>query len=501
MWRRIMNYRSTRSNETVTAEEALLKGLAADGGLYVPEQLPDPFLDADVLKAMSYEELAAFVLHHFLTDITLKDLSKLTHDAYTGTFDTSEIVPVKTLSESFSMAEMFHGRTCAFKDLALSLFPHLLVYAKKKLGDGKETLILTATSGDTGKAALEGFKDVPGVHIMVFYPSHGVSPLQKDQMQKQLGENVKVLGIEGNFDDAQSALKNIFVSDLRDEALEKGVLFSSANSINIGRLLPQVVYYVWIWLSLLRSGSIGSRESFNVVVPTGNFGNILAAWIAKKIGTPIGQMICASNENKVLADFFETGEYNINREFHLTESPSMDILISSNFERFLYYMTGSSDEVLKDMTELRENGVYRVPEEERKKVSGEMIGGWADSDTMRKAISDVYEKYDYLMDPHTAVAYAVYDNLRRSGKVTRHTHTVIISTAHPYKFPGAVSEALGIAAEENPYDTLRSIKKYTGIPIPSQLGELENRKKRFTDVINPENIKESIQELVDEIVK
>ena len=212
-------------------------------------------------------------------------------------------------------------------------------------------------------------------------------------------------------------------------------------------------------------------------------------------------MICASNENKVLADFFETGEYNINREFHLTESPSMDILISSNFERFLYYMTGSSDEVLKDMTELRENGVYRVPEEERKKVSGEMIGGWADSDTMRKAISDVYEKYDYLMDPHTAVAYAVYDNLRRSGKVTRHTHTVIISTAHPYKFPGAVSEALGIAAEENPCDTLRSIKKYTGIPIPSQLGELENRKKRFTDVINPENIKESIQEVVDEIVK
>lgn len=494
-------YRSTRgTDKAYTASEAILKGLSEDGGLFVPDRIPKLDLPLSALAGMTYQETAYEVMRRFLTDFTAEELKQCIENAYDEKFDTPKIAPLVEKNGTFYL-ELFHGATIAFKDMALSILPHLLTTAAKKNQVKNEIVILTATSGDTGKAALEGFKDVPGVHIMVFYPSHGVSPLQKDQMQKQLGENVKVLGIEGNFDDAQSALKNIFVSDLRDEALEKGVLFSSANSINIGRLLPQVVYYVWIWLSLLRSGSIGSRESFNVVVPTGNFGNILAAWIAKKIGTPIGQMICASNENKVLADFFETGEYNINREFHLTESPSMDILISSNFERFLYYMTGSSDEVLKDMTELRENGVYRVPEEERKKVSGEMIGGWADSDTMRKAISDVYEKYDYLMDPHTAVAYAVYDNLRRSGKVTRHTHTVIISTAHPYKFPGAVSEALGIAAEENPYDTLRSIKKYTGIPIPSQLGELENRKKRFTDVINPENIKESIQEVVDEIVK
>ena len=496
-----MKYRSTRSDETVTAEEALVKGLASDGGLYVPEELPAPFLDADLLKDMSYEELAAYVLSHFLTDIPVDDLKKLTHEAYTGTFETTEVVPVKTLSESFSMAEMFHGRTCAFKDLALSLFPYLLVYAKKKQKDGKEVLILTATSGDTGKAALEGFRDVPGVHIMVFYPSHGVSPLQKDQMQKQLGDNVKVVGIEGNFDDAQGTLKKVFGSTLREESEKKGVLFSSANSINIGRLLPQVVYYVWIWLRLLRSGSIGPREAFNVVVPTGNFGNILAAWIAKQIGIPIGELICASNENKVLADFFATGTYDINREFHLTEAPSMDILISSNFERFLYFMTGSRNTVAEDMKKLKETGIYSVDEESMKTIDDTMKGGWASTEAMEKAMSDVYEKYDYLMDPHTAVAYAVYDNMRRNGKIPRHTHTVIISTAHPYKFPGVVAKTLGLSPAENPYDTLRAIEEKTGIAIPKQLGELEKRKQRFTDVVDRTKMADAIAEYVEEIIK
>ncbi len=496
-----MKYRSTRSNETITAEEALVKGLASDGGLYVPEELPAPFLEEEQLKDLSYEELAAYVLQHFLTDIPTEDLKKLTHDAYTGTFETSDIVPVKTFSESFSMAEMFHGRTCAFKDLALSLFPYLLVYAKKKQKDDKEILILTATSGDTGKAALEGFRDVPGVHIMVFYPSHGVSPLQKDQMQKQLGDNVKVVGIEGNFDDAQGTLKKVFGSQLREESAEKGVLFSSANSINIGRLLPQVVYYVWIWLRLRRSGSIGPREAFNVVVPTGNFGNILAAWIAKQIGTPIGELICASNENKVLADFFATGTYDINREFHLTEAPSMDILISSNFERFLYFMTGSRETVAKDMAQLKEIGIYSLSEEDMKKVQAEMQGGWASPEEMEKAMADVYEKYDYLIDPHTAVAYAVYDAMRRNGKIPRHTHTVIISTAHPYKFPGVVAKTLGLEAKENPYDTLREIEEKTGIAIPKQLGELENRTCRFDEVVDRTKMAEAIADYVDEIVK
>ena len=496
-----MKYRSTRSNETVTAEEALLKGLADDGGLYVPEFLPKPFLEAEALKDMSYEELAAFVLSHFLTDIPEDTLKELTHSAYTGTFETKDIVPVKPLSQAFSMAEMFHGRTCAFKDLALSLFPYLLVYAKKQDKDGKEILILTATSGDTGKAALEGFRDVPGVHIMVFYPSHGVSPLQKDQMQKQLGDNVKVVGIEGNFDDAQGTLKQVFGSELRKESAEKGVLFSSANSINIGRLLPQVVYYVWIWLKLMENGSIGAGEKFNVVVPTGNFGNILAAWIAKQVGAPIGELICASNENKVLADFFATGTYDINRPFHMTEAPSMDILISSNFERFLYYLTGSADAVAEAMDKLKKEGKYEVSKEAFQKAGLEMMGGWASPEDMIHAMSGVYETCDYLMDPHTAVAYAVYDHLRREGKVPHHSHTVIISTAHPYKFPGVVAKALGLAEKESPYDTLREIEESTGIAIPKQLGELETRPKRFTETVDRKDMADAIRAYVDEIAR
>lgn len=494
-----MKYRSTRSNETVTAEEALVKGLADDGGLYVPEFLPAPFLHADELKDMTYEELAAFVLSHFLTDIPEEELKKLTHSVYTGTFETKDIVPVKPLSQAFSMAEMFHGRTCAFKDLALSLFPYLLVYAKKEEKDDQEILILTATSGDTGKAALEGFRDVPGVHIMVFYPSHGVSPLQKDQMQKQLGSNVKVVGIEGNFDDAQGTLKQVFGSSLRKEEAEKGVLFSSANSINIGRLLPQVVYYVWIWLKLLKNGSIGEHESFNVVVPTGNFGNILAAWLAKQVGAPIGRLICASNENKVLADFFETGVYDINRPFYMTEAPSMDILISSNFERFLYYLTGSAEQVRESMDRLKKEGKYEVSKEAFAEADMEMMGGWASPEDMAHAMSEVYENYDYLMDPHTAVAYAVYDHLRREGEIPRHSHTVIISTAHPYKFPGVVAKALGLKEMESPYDTLREIADKTGIPVPKQLGELENRPKRFTETVDRKDMADTIRSYADEI--
>ncbi len=327
-----MKYISTRSGETKTAEEALLQGLAKDGGLYLPDKLPEPFFDYEKIKNLSYPELASFILTPFLPEISEEELSIFTKTAYTGNFETDEVVPVRKINEDFSIAEMFHGKTCAFKDLALSLFPYLLDWAQKRQKKSKRILILTATSGDTGKAALEGFRDVPGIDIMVFYPSHGVSPLQKDQMQKQLGENVKVVGINGNFDDAQSMLKQIFAGSLRESSEENGILFSSANSINIGRLLPQIVYYVWIWIKLVKDGAINKGESFNVVVPTGNFGNILAAYIAKRIGTPINQLVCASNENHVLADFFETGTYDIRRDFHLTESPSMDILISSNFE-------------------------------------------------------------------------------------------------------------------------------------------------------------------------
>lgn len=493
-----MKYRSTRSNETVTAEEALVKGLAGDGGLYVPEALPAPFLDAEELISLSYEELAAKVLSFYLTDIPEEDLQKLTHAAYTGTFSDPDIVPVKKITDGLSMAEMFHGRTCAFKDLALSLFPHLLVYANGKRQEGKEVLILTATSGDTGKAALEGFRDVPGIHIMVFYPSQGVSPLQQDQMQKQLGDNVKVLGIRGNFDDAQSTLKQVFGSELRERCAEKGVLFSSANSINIGRLLPQVVYYVWIWLSLLRNHTICKGESFHVAVPTGNFGNILAAWLAKKAGVPIGHLVCASNKNRVLADFFETGVYDVHREFYLTEAPSMDILISSNFERFLYFMTGSAEKTAAAMKALREEGVYRVPEELRKKISEEMDGGWASPEDMEKAMETLYREKGYLMDPHTAVAYSVCEALKAQGKLPE-GHTVIISTAHPYKFPAVTAKALGLVPKENPYDTLRMIREKTGMEIPEQLGVLEHRPVRFSETVDREAMAEEIEEYADSI--
>lgn len=496
-----MKYRSTRSNEMISATKALLQGLAKDGGLYVPEILPVPFIEYDALKDLSYKELANYVLKRFLPDIPEGELSKLIDAAYTGTFATEEIVPVRRMTETFSIAEMFHGRTCAFKDLALSLFPYLLTWSKKQDNDGKQILILTATSGDTGKAALEGFCDVPGINIMVFYPSDGVSPLQKDQMQKQPGSNIRVMGIDGNFDDAQSALKHIFGSELRKESAERGVLFSSANSINIGRLLPQIVYYVWIWLQLRRNRAIGENEKFNAVVPTGNFGNIFAAWIAKQIGVPLGQLICASNENKVLADFFETGVYDINRAFLLTEAPSMDILISSNFERFLYYVLGSADKVASAMELLKKEGKYAVSKENLAEALNEITGGWASSEEMKKAMKDVYESYGYLMDPHTAVAYAVYHGLRSTGKIERHSHTVIVSTAHPYKFPGVVAEVLGVEKTGTPYDLLRRIEKATGISIPPQLGELEKKEKRFTDTIERDHMAETVRNYVADIIK
>lgn len=496
-----MKYQSTRSNEQVTVSEALLKGLASDGGLYVPEVFPEPFVAYDELKNATYEETAVFVLRRFLPEIPEKELAVLVHNAYTGTFDTDEIVPVKTLDESVSMAEMFHGRTCAFKDLALSLFPYLLGWARKKLGEEREVLILTATSGDTGKAALEGFRDVPGVNILVFYPSHGVSPLQKDQMQKQLGNNVNVIGIEGNFDDAQGTLKEIFSSSLRSEMAEKGVLFSSANSINIGRLLPQVVYYVWIWLSMVRSESIGRGEAFNVVVPTGNFGNILAAWYAKKIGVPIDRLVCASNKNKVLSDFLETGTYDVNREFYATMAPSMDILVSSNFERFMYHMTGSHEETKKAMEDLRTKGRYSVSPETLARVQKEMSGGWTSEEEMEETIRNVYEKYGYLMDPHTAVAFSVYEKMKHKRGLDGAEHTVIISTAHPYKFPPAIAEALNLQNMENPYDTLREIEAETKIPAPQQLASLEHREKRFTRMIPKDEMREEIRKYAESIIK
>ncbi|MDY6084116.1 MAG: threonine synthase [Dialister sp.] len=487
-----MRYRSTRSSERASAEDALLYGLAKDGGLYVPESLPKPFISWDAVKDLTYAETAAFVLTPFLEEFGYDGLLAMAKKAYEGTFDGEDVVPLAPLSETLSLAELFHGRTCAFKDLALSLFPYLLTAARDRVARDKEILILTATSGDTGKAALEGFRDVPGVRIMVFYPSHGVSLLQKDQMQKQQGSNVAVFGIEGNFDDAQSALKRVFSGQLRQEAEEKGILLSSANSINIGRLFPQVAYYVWIWKTLVKQGKISQNEAFHIVVPTGNFGNILAAWIAKQIGTPIGQLVCASNQNRVLSDFFETGVYDINRDFYLTESPSMDILISSNFERFLYFMTGSPDVVRRDMEELSDSGRYEVSAEALALMKKSIIGGWASEEDMREAMRDVYERAGYLMDPHTAVAKAVYDKLRATG-VMKEGHTVIAATAHPDKFPVAVSEALSVPLRDMPYDMLRAIEAHTGVAIPRQMAALETLPVRFDTTIQTGDIETTIE--------
>ncbi len=496
-----MKYVSTRSGETVTAAEALLRGLAADGGLYVPEKMPAPFVSYEILKDFSYQETAVFVLKRFFTEIPEDVLADFVHRAYDTTFAVKEVVPVHRVNEAFSVAELFHGRTCAFKDLALSLFPYLLTWAKKECEESRRILILTATSGDTGKAALEGFRDVDGTNICVFYPSHGVSPLQKDQMQKQAGDNVRVCGIEGNFDDAQSAVKKIFSAGLTEETGGREVVFSSANSINIGRLFPQVVYYVWIWAELVRNGTIAEGERFNIVVPTGNFGNILAAWFAKQIGVPIGQMVCASNDNHILSDFFATGAYDKNREFYLTESPSMDILISSNFERFLYYMTDSPADVASAMAQLSSEGRYIVSEKVMERVASEMMGGWAKGEEVERSIAGVYESHEYLMDPHTSVAYTVYHNLRRAGKMTRGVHTVIASTAHPYKFPNAIAEALGVSVSENAYDTLRNIAEKTGIAIPAQLGALETAPIRFGETIARDAISAYVQNYAKEIAK
>ena len=491
-----MRYRSTRSEEKISAPQALLQGLAKDGGLYVPEMLPVPFIEYNSLKDLSYKELASFVLKRFLTDIPENDLKKLTDAAYTGTFAAKEIVPVKRMTDAFSVAEMFYGRTCAFKDLGLFLFPYLLVWAKAQENDGKQILILTATSGDTGKAALEGFRDIPDINIMVFYPSDGVSPLQKDQMQKQSGNNVRVAGIDGNFDDAQSALKRIFMSGLREEASEKGVLFSSANSINIGRLLPQIIYYVWIWLQLRKNHSIGENERFNVVVPTGNFGNILAGWMAKEIGVPLGQLICASNENKVLTDFFETGVYDINREFYLTESPSMDILISSNLERLLYRISGDDDQKTKDMMEaLKSTGKYTITEDMKARLD-DFAAGYATEEECAQNIKKVYDKTGYVMDTHTSVASYVCECYQKNSGDNK--KCVIASTASPYKFVKSVMSAIDPKyADQDEFSLLKVLEETSGREMPQAIKDILNANILHDLECDADKMKDTVKNILE----
>ena len=440
-------YKSTRGKEeTVTASMAILKGLSEDGGLFVPTEIPKLDVPMDELAKMSYQETAYEVMKCFLTDFTEEELKTCINNAYDSKFDTEEIAVTKKVDGAYYL-ELFHGATIAFKDMALSILPHLLVTSARKNNVKNEIVILTATSGDTGKAALAGFADVPGTKIIVFYPKSGVSPIQEKQMVTQRGENTYVIGIEGNFDDAQTGVKKMF-SDaaLAEEMNEAGYQFSSANSINIGRLVPQVVYYVYSYATLLARGEISDGEQINVVVPTGNFGNILAAYYAKQMGLPINKLICASNENKVLFDFFRTGTYDRKRDFILTTSPSMDILISSNLERLIYRLTGEDAQKCAELMQaLSDGGEYTITEDMKKGLA-DFYGNYCSEEETNEAIHATYKSSDYVIDPHTAVAAGVYK--KYLADTDDHTPTVIASTASPYKFTRSVMDAVAENTED-----------------------------------------------------
>ena len=433
-------YKSTRGNkETITASQAILQGLSPDGGLYVPTQIPQLCEDLNVLAGLDYRQLALVILKKFLTDYTEDELKSCIEKAYGSNFDTEVIAPLVQVRNAYFL-ELYHGPTIAFKDMALQILPHLLTTAAKKNGIDDEIVILTATSGDTGKAALAGFADVPGTKIMVFYPDGGVSNIQRLQMVTQKGENTCVVGVKGNFDDCQSGVKKMF----NDPALgrlmkEHHMQFSSANSINIGRLVPQIVYYVWSYLRLVKYGDIKSGDKINFVVPTGNFGNILAGYYAKLMGLPVNKLICASNDNKVLFDFFETGIYDKNREFILTVSPSMDILVSSNLERLIYRICGEDEEKNREfMNALASDGRYEITAGMKEMLS-DFECGWADEDEDLDVIRRYYEQEQYVMDTHTGVAAAVYEKYTEKSGDT--SPCVIVSTASPFKFLRAVVKA------------------------------------------------------------
>ena len=435
-------YHSTRNNQAaVTASQAILKGLSEEGGLFVPDSIPNLEKSFTELSKMNYQEVAYEVMKLMLSDFTEEELKHCIASAYDSKFDTEEIAPLVKAEGAYYL-ELFHGRTIAFKDMALSILPHLMTTAAKKNNVKNEIVILTATSGDTGKAALEGFASVPGTKIIVFYPKNGVSAIQEKQMVTQKGDNTFVVGIKGNFDDAQTGVKKMFGDkELASELEAQGYQFSSANSINIGRLVPQIVYYVYAYAQLLANGAIGDGEQINVVVPTGNFGNILAAYYAKEMGLPIHKFICASNDNKVLYDFFATGTYDRNREFILTKSPSMDILISSNLERLIYKIAGEDASVNAAMMKsLSADGKYTITDDMRAKL-GDFFGGYATETETIEIIKHIYENCSYVIDTHTAVASCVYEQYKKaSGDVD--TKTVIASTASPYKFTRSVMEAI-----------------------------------------------------------
>ena len=490
-------YNSTRSNGTpVKASEAILKGLSDDGGLFVPDRIPALDKSLKELSGLTYKEVAYEVMKLFLTDFTEEELKQCINNAYDSKFDTEVIAPLVEAEGAYYL-ELFHGATIAFKDMALSILPHLLITSAKKNQVKNEIVILTATSGDTGKAALAGFAGVKGTKIIVFYPKHGVSPIQEKQMVTQKGDNTCVIGITGNFDDAQTGVKKLFGDkELAAEMDKAGYQFSSANSINIGRLVPQIVYYVYAYAQLLKEGRIADKEAINVVVPTGNFGNILAAFYAKNMGLPIKKLICASNDNKVLYDFFETGVYDRNREFVLTTSPSMDILISSNLERLIYRIAGNDAEKNAAlMAALSGQGKYEITAEMKEKLA-DFYGNYATEKETAATIKELYEETGYVIDTHTAVAATVYNKYKAQTK--DEAKTVIASTASPFKFSASVLDALGKKPADgtDEYDMVELLHEVSSMEIPQSLAALKTKPRRFDGSIDKSEMQQFVlQEL------
>ena len=487
-------YRSTRGNgSTVTASNAILKGLSEDGGLFVPDQIPVLDVPMEQLAQMSYQEVAYEVMSRFLTDFTEEELKKCIQSAYDKKFDTDVIAPLVKADGAYYL-ELFHGSTIAFKDMALSILPYLLTTAAKKNGVTNDIVILTATSGDTGKAALQGFSNVDGFKVVVYYPENGVSAIQEKQMVTQEGNNVKVIGIRGNFDNAQSGVKKIFGDvEFREELKNRGFLLSSANSINIGRLVPQIVYYFYGYFDLVNKQKIKEGDEINIVVPTGNFGNILAAYYGKKMGLPIGKLICSSNENNVLTDFLNTGLYDRRRELILTESPSMDILVSSNLERLIFEANNrDAKKTKKLMDELNEKGVYSISSESKAFLS-DFYGNYANTDEVYEAIKNVYNNKKYLMDTHTAVGYVVFNKYRKETGDNR--QALIASTASPYKFPRSICNALELdVSNKDDFEILKLLNEYTNIEIPKNLVGLNNKKILHNNVCDKEKMKDILKE-------
>ena len=490
-------YKSTRGDKKrVLSAEAIIKGIADDGGLFVPETIPRINKDLYKLKNTDYKELAFLIMKEFLTDYPQDELKDCINKAYDNKFDTEIIAPLSKKTGAYFL-ELYHGPTLAFKDMALSILPHLLKKAARKLNLNQEIVILTATSGDTGKAALQSFANVEGTKIIVFFPYKGVSKIQERQMLIQEGANTYVIGLKGNFDDAQRGVKGIFEDSAFNEKIkEENYIFSSANSINIGRLIPQIVYYFYAYLNMLDEGEIKNGEKINMAVPTGNFGDILAAYYAKEMGLPVNKLICASNENKVLADFFNTGVYDKRRKLVMTISPSMDILVSSNLERLLWTISERDAKKVKElMNSLKEKGYYRIDSEMKKRLI-DFYGGFVLREESRQCIKEIFEKSKYLIDPHTAVAYTVYKKyIKETGDKTK---TVIVATASPFKFTKSVMESIDSRYEKfNDFELIEKMSDLVQVPIPSGIRDIEKMPIRHKMVCEKEEMRAKIAEILE----